>query len=393
MDVGIACSQRWVSLERCETRRARVCALAHAAAVLTVRVVQIDSSRLCGRGERDSAGVKGRGVDAHLLAYSGRHARTHTHTRTRTHARYMYPCTGGGRTVHYRSRPMWLTSAVQPSTAASCKYAHAQCVAPKDVGPAPAPGHDTWPTNLLHPRCSRRPAAAARYLLFQAREASSCGWNWKDSKAAVLAQDTGSRTMTVRVPDSEVALNHQQLPCLYHLFHRISPLRIVIHNRVVSVPIRNAESQMSTTFLTIAHVTASADGAEAQSRATDHRLTNLNQRHRKDRQTSGLSLSSLARISDIACARVTHEIHESARGIGITCDVAMCVRNNAILAYGITAVCRLCVRCLLSFLAGHIPCSLVSPSHTVAQFHVDAEHSSKLLCSMGYPSPSSQLAS
>ena len=90
MDVGIACSQRWVSLERCETRRARVCALAHAAAVLTVRVVQIDSSRLCGRGERDSAGVKGRGVDAHLLAYSGRHARTHAHTHAHTHARTIH---------------------------------------------------------------------------------------------------------------------------------------------------------------------------------------------------------------------------------------------------------------------------------------------------------------
>ena len=97
MDVGIACllplesSGGSASSAGCETRRARVCALAHAAAVLTVRVVQIDESRPAWRratSERGSAGVKGRGRINHAhFACLLRLLRAPTPAHTRTHAR------------------------------------------------------------------------------------------------------------------------------------------------------------------------------------------------------------------------------------------------------------------------------------------------------------------
>jgi hypothetical protein len=63
----------------------------------------------------------------------------------------------------------------------------------------------------------------------------------------------------------------------------------------------------------------------------------------------------------------------------------MCIRNNAILAYGVAAVCTYAVLPAFLLCRPH-PVQASYHRHTVAQFHVDAEHSSKLLCSMGYPS-------
>ena len=72
---------------------------------------------------------------------------------------------------------------------------------------------------------------------------------------------------------------------------------------------------------------------------------------------------------------------------GITCDVAMRIRNNAILACRTAAVCTLGVAC---FCLQSTSRAASYHRHTVTQFHVEAEHSSKQRCSMGYPSSSSQ---
>ena len=89
--------------------------------------------------------------------------------------------------------------------------------------------------------------------------------------------------------------------------------------------------------------------------------------------------------------------YPSARGI--TCDVAMRIRNNAILAYGIAAVCRLCVvaslPALLCFHSSPLPStsrpSLVSQSHggTVSRRRGTFFEAA---ASMGIPARPSQLA-
>ena len=177
MDVGIvaeySCCRRWVSLDRCETRRARVCALAHA--VLTVRVVQIDSTARASasassssNSERGSAGwcqrsrphdpsiARPRPMPACLPTWM--HARTHARTH-RTHDAASACVYSDPATYRARPPPMWLSRAALYS-----EHAHAQCVVPKHIGPAPAAGHDTWPANLLHPPFPPSPCCRPLHL-------------------------------------------------------------------------------------------------------------------------------------------------------------------------------------------------------------------------------------
>lgn len=107
-----------------------------------------------------------------LLAYSGSSGRP----RTRTHARTMRPVS-----THYSgtapslnpsplsSRPMWLSRAALYR----CKYAHAQCVAPKTKGlrrhQGMTHGLPICYTHTLPPRPCCRPLPLCL--------TSSCGWN------------------------------------------------------------------------------------------------------------------------------------------------------------------------------------------------------------------------
>lgn len=147
MDVGIACllplesSGGSASSAGCETRRARVCALAHAAAVLTVRVVQIDSSRPNRRGGEQRAARQRRRqrsrqpsipcpcpMPTYYLPTVLTPARTHTHTLTHdTYIGLLQYCMCLQNPLPPSSRPMWLSRAALYR----CKYAHAQCVTPK----------------------------------------------------------------------------------------------------------------------------------------------------------------------------------------------------------------------------------------------------------------------
>jgi hypothetical protein len=136
---------------------------------------------------------------------------------------------------------------VQPSPLYRCEYAHAQCVAPKDVGPAPAPGHDTWPTNLLHPHSAAapccRPLPPPRER-DRDREANSSGWH---GMAAELPRNTLAVCGRF-VPNSKGALD--QLATAVSYTSSVSPSSISLCDRVVSVPESQSKKPMSTTFLT-----------------------------------------------------------------------------------------------------------------------------------------------
>jgi hypothetical protein len=103
MDVGIACacSQRWVSVSRCETRLdgpgfahwlTQQQSLLRSESCRSIRVDRPAWRRDQDEPQRGSAGVKGRGsYYARSLAYSGRHARGTWHL-ARTHDTYTQYC-------------------------------------------------------------------------------------------------------------------------------------------------------------------------------------------------------------------------------------------------------------------------------------------------------------
>jgi len=262
---------------------------------------------------------------------------------------------------------MWLSRAAL-CPLYHCEYAHAQCVAPKDVGPAPAPGHDTWPTNLLHPHSAAapccRPLPPPRER-DRDREANSSGW---DGMPAELSRNRLAVCGRF-VPDSKGALDQVatavSIPAVFRLHQSVF---VTVSCRC---PITNQKPNVHHFSHRRSPRTPSAD-TKAR-RARDHRLTYQPKPAPQKTMDRTSSSESPARISHML-ARVIREIHEvqkyppqrrpSARGI--TCDVAMCIRNNAILAYGIAAVCTHAV--LPAFLLCR-PHPVQQPRITVTRSH------------------------
>jgi hypothetical protein len=162
---------------------------------------------------------------------------------------------------------MWLSRAAL-CPLYHCEYAHAQCVAPKDVGPAPAPGHDTWPTNLLHPHSAAapccRPLPPPRER-DRDREANSSGW---DGMAAELSRNTVPVCGRF-VPDSKGALDQVatavSIPAVFRLHQSVF---VTVSCRC---PITNQKPNVHHFSHRRSPRTASAD-TKAR-RARDHRLT------------------------------------------------------------------------------------------------------------------------